>query len=82
MSTEPCGSLPVTTWDVSVSYCEVHMAWFARTATWLQTSEEDIELLHRQAVTFGPFDSWADVSAWVREHILDPSAGPAQPWDC
>jgi hypothetical protein len=77
MSTEPCGSLPVTNWDVSVSYCHHHMAWHARCATWHQTSDEDLRVIHTEHATFGPFDSWDDVAAWVQERLYDPSVAPA-----
>jgi hypothetical protein len=53
------------------------MAWHARCATWHQTSDEDLRVIHTEHATFGPFDSWDDVAAWVQERLYDPSVAPA-----
>ncbi len=76
MSTEPCGSLPVTGINLSVSYCHHHMAWSAVTTTHHQTTDADVMVLHSATATFGPFDSWADVRDWCVDHLFDPSVGP------
>ncbi len=76
MSTEPCGSLPVTTWSAMVSYCHHHLAWHGTVSTAHQTSESEIALVHTGQITFGPFDSWEDVAAWIQEQVLDPSVVP------
>ncbi len=76
MSTEPCGSLPVTTWSAMASYCHHHMAWHASVATCHQTAEDKIHVIHRREATFGPFDAWEDVAAWLEAQTHDPSVVP------
>lgn len=73
MSTEPCGSLPVTSLHLMVTYCHHHMAWHATCSTAHQTSEDSIKLTHLRSCTFGPFDAWGDVTRWVEENLFDPS---------
>jgi hypothetical protein len=76
VSTEPCGSLPVTTWNVQASYCHHHEAWHASTSTTHQTSDAEVRVIHHRSATFGPFDAWDDVTEWVGRHLLDPSVTP------
>jgi hypothetical protein len=69
-SSEPCGSLPVTTIHVSASYCEHHMAWSATTMTCRQAAEDDIRVVASATVRFGPFDNEADVRGWCVRALL------------
>ena len=75
-STEPCGSLPVVTVTSSAHFCEHHQAWSASTSTWRMVGEEDLQLLSSERASFGPFDSWEDVSAWLVARLVDPSGLP------
>jgi hypothetical protein len=72
-SREPCGSLPVTNLNASASYCHHHMAWHAIMMITHQSTNEEIKITHSERATFGPFDSWEDVEAWLIERMLDPS---------
>ncbi len=76
MSTEPCGSLPVTSLDLMISYCHHHMAWFAMIAYNHQSAGDNITTIGRDEMSFGPFDAWEDVAAWVAEKTSDPSEVP------
>ncbi len=77
MSTEPCGGLPEIHLSAHVSYCMRHMAWCAGVSQYRQVAEDDLEQQFSHHATFGPFDAWEDVQAWVAERFLDPSVFPA-----
>jgi hypothetical protein len=54
-----------------------HMAWCAGVSQYRQVAEDDLEQEFSHHATFGPFDAWEDVQAWVAERFLDPSVFPA-----
>jgi hypothetical protein len=70
MSTEPCGSLPVATIDVSATYCVVHQAWSAISMTTRQTADDDICVEASAKMSFGPFDDEDEVRAWMLRALL------------
>ncbi len=70
MSSEPCGSLPVSGINVSAFYCHAHGAWSAHVITHYQAGGDDLEVLHQQSMRFGPFDSEDEVRAWMLRAVL------------
>jgi len=69
MSAEPCGSLPVTTFNVSAHYCEHHMAWTANYSVSRQSDEDDLLVIHSEHRSWGPFDTPDDVHAWLAARV-------------
>ncbi len=70
MSTEPCGSLPVSGINVSAFYCHHHMAWSACVQTYTQQREGHLEEHTSESMRFGPFDSEDEVRAWMLRAVL------------
>lgn len=51
-----CASLPMTQMSFTAWYCHPHQAWCGRTTLSLQTGEDNVEVLHTDAWSLGPFD--------------------------
>lgn len=63
-----CGTLPVRTYSVLVTYCEHHQAW---SVTWsaIQQEGEDVDLVECGYTNLGPFDTKADALAFATDHL-------------
>jgi hypothetical protein len=70
MSTEPCGALPISGINVSAFFCHTHGAWSAHVVTHRQGGGDDVQVLHQQAMRFGPFDTEDEVRAWMLRALL------------
>ena len=69
-TSEPCGSLPVTTIHVGAHYCHHHMAWTADWFAYRQDEGEDPERIDGGIMRFGPFDTEDEVRAWMLRALL------------
>ncbi len=57
--------LPISTLSVSLHFCEACSTYEGRVDVHRQADGDDIEMLYSETITFGPFDSWQDVTTWI-----------------
>jgi hypothetical protein len=69
MSSEPCGSLPVTHGSISVSYCHHHLAWHLTALRFYEEGDDDMRRMDSCQRSYGPFDSQADIYRDVVELV-------------
>jgi len=67
----PCGALPVHGWNLSLWWCVHHQAYWATAMSYVQNDDEDLLVTHGRSLSFGPFDTLADVERWLQGQWLE-----------
>lgn len=72
MTRHPCGALPVSGLLLNAWYCHHHQAWFASSASYVQTGSSEMTTERpTRAIEFGPFDERSAIEQWMAEQWLE-----------